>query len=39
MEEIINNWEMCIACWNTSNKEWDTFCSECWFEIEYEDEY
>ena len=38
VEAITNNWEMCEACGCTNNNEWDNFCSECGFEIEYDDE-
>ncbi len=33
MEEL-KNWEMCMACGCTTNREHQEFCWECWFEIE-----
>lgn len=32
---IENNWEMCMACGCTENREWQEYCWECGFEIEY----
>lgn len=33
MEET-KNYELCIACGCTSNRQWQQFYWDCWFEIE-----